>query len=194
MSGLEEVTFGGLWTVVLVLMLLLLLLYRQVDRAYREASGEQGSPIAAGAEAPSIEILNGDQVTALTFGGESGLTFLVFVSTHCASCRLLLEELVKPDVIPGQVVVLVSGEGFSEFLDAERRTFSIHWLAHPPDAIRSYGVARVPLGYLLRGGTILGSRVLTSDRSVSSFAQEILAEAATLEPSAEPRSRELATS
>lgn len=187
MSGLEEVTFAALWTVFAILTLLLLMLYRQVDRAYRETGSTQSAPLLAGQEAPAVEVLDGERFVNVNF--DTGrMTLLVFVSAQCEACAERMKDILSPHTFDRKTVVLVSGEGFSEYVRQVNDDFRIYWLAHPPDAMRSYGINRVPVAYMLDGRTIVASRVLASDRDLPMLEEEAEAVHAT---SAEAESAEL---
>ena len=180
MSGIESLTFGGLWAIVLVVIFLLLLLYRQVDRAYRDAGVGHAAALAPGTEAPPIDVLDEAETVRLDPGSSSELTLLAFVSTECASCRALMDELTSPrreDGFAGAIDVLVSGEGFSELLRIKQPAFRVFWVAHPPDVVRAYGVTRVPLGYVLRGRTVVASLPLKPDDGLWRDIEKVVSDA-----------------
>jgi hypothetical protein len=161
MNGLETIAFGTLWCVLLTLGALVLLLYRQVDRSYAAAlTGARGA-LSLGAITPEIEIVRGTTITGWRLPDDDKVRVVAFLSTSCQACERLARTLAKrSDELP-QTVALIVGEDRGEFHALSSGVEKI-WIAHPPEAVRAFGVTTYPLVYVLRGRTVLASKNVTT--------------------------------
>jgi hypothetical protein len=168
-TGIETIAFGVLWLVAVLLAFLVLALYRQVDRAYALGESQDYGGLPAGVEAPPIEIVGSRGIEPLTLDPDE-LTLLTFVTTTCDSCRGFIDVLGEGNG-DYRVIVLVNGEETREFRDL-KETVEMKWLAHPPDVVRSFGVAAVPQTYAVKAGRVVGSSSATSAAGVRGLIRE----------------------
>lgn len=163
MTPLQTLAFSVLWLAVLTLAGLVLLLYRQVDKAYRESRDVQSAALLPGIEAPAIEVLDGPEIVPLRMPVEDSYYLMAFVSSSCGGCQQLMSELSKDPPKVGKVVVLLTeGPGFPDLRDKLPSSIEIHSLAHPPDVRQDYGVTVVPLVYALKGNTVLAAKSVST--------------------------------
>jgi hypothetical protein len=172
-SPIETVAFAVLWVVLLSLAALVLLLYRQVEKAYQQSTAVASNPLPPGTTAPDIDVVYEGQIRPLDFPAD-GDALLVFVTSTCDACRSLLRWLASSgDAPPVETIVLITGEGFREFLDRTSHHLTLRWIASPADINQQYRVNLVPMLYLVRDRTILGA----SNDSSPAAVRALLAEA-----------------
>lgn len=172
MSDLQVVVFTVLWTVLGSLLALLFLLYREVERAYVRGTETSSVALLPGVETPDIDILTDQGEAPLEFPADDELGVLLFLTTTCTSCVDLLEKLTSESSPVVTTMALLSGEGLSRYAGYRSQTLRVHWLAHPPDATRDYGVAIVPTAYAIRGRTVLASKSVKMPRDLDQLITE----------------------
>jgi hypothetical protein len=187
MSSLQLVVYGVLWVCLMTLGALLLLLYRQVEKVYQDSYTQRNIPLAAGVEAPSIEIIDDDGAEApLVFGSDDELSVVAFLMPSCSTCVDVVEVLHRDSPVPGRSLGVVLGEDKGEFHRSD--SFLPVWAAHPPDVMRAYGVGQTPFAYVLRGSTVLAAKYVQSRGDLEDLGADALAAAATLDAElAEPQ-------
>jgi hypothetical protein len=158
--------------ILLGLAALVLLLYRQVEKAYQEGIGGQSGGLLPGVNAPDIEVTFDKRDQPLAFPAADELAILAFVSTDCDACGSLVTALDRQVDFRGTVLGLVNGEKNSRFPPKHLSRVRLLWLAHPPDVIRSYGASTVPMVYVVRGRTILASKVVATASGVERLLEE----------------------
>jgi hypothetical protein len=162
MKSIEVVGFGTLWVILMLLGGLILLLYRQVERAYQGQTGTQVGGLMPGVEAPEIGVLADDgKQEPLRLPGPTEIALLAFVSVGCDSCTQLLNLLSGQKVFKGRAVGLVNGQTPRDY-QVLRKKMELRWLFHPPDVTRDYGITATPTVYVLRGRTVLASKVVST--------------------------------
>ena len=172
MTSIEMVAFGALWAIAFVMGALLLLLYRQVEKAYRQDLQEQAGGLLPGVEAPPLEVLTdeGNVPLQLPYPGE--LALLAFMTTTCDACSKLLPILADDRVTDARVIVLVSGGRAADVDIPDNPRVEVLWLAHPPDATRRYGASIAPFVYVVRGRTVLASKTISTRDGVAELLDE----------------------
>lgn len=172
MTSIQTLAYITLWLVFMALAGLLLLLYRQVEKAYQESVGGEASGLLAGVHAPDIEVSWEKQDQPLQFPGDETLAVLAFVSTDCEACTKLVRALDRRLDFDGPLIGLVNGERNAQFPPKGLSRVELRWLAHPPDVIRSYGASTVPMVYVIRGRTVLASKVVATTSGVERLLDE----------------------
>lgn len=180
MNSIQTVAYLLLWVLAVGLAGLVLLLYRQVERAYEDSLGTQGSGMLAGVEVPDIEVSLDKKDQPFQFPTNNELSLLAFLSTECDACVKLIKALDHDVEFDGSVVGMVSGERNTEFPPTDLTRVRLLWLSHPPDVIRSFGASAVPMVYVLRGRTVLASKLVATAAGV----RRLLAEASEYERAA----------
>ena len=172
MSSIEMVVFGALWAIAFVMGALLLLLYRQVEKAYRQDLQEQSGGLLPGVEAPPLEVLNdeGNVPLQLPYPGE--LALVAFMTTTCDACTKLLPILADDRVTDARVLTLMSGGRAADVEIPDNPRVEVLWLAHPPDATRRYGASIAPFVYVLRGRTVLASKTVSTREGVADLRED----------------------
>ena len=172
MSPVETIAFGTLWIFLLLLGALVLVLYRQVEKAYTHTTGLDNVGLPPGIDAPDLEVITEDGVAPLDFSDASDLTLVAFLRTSCDACVTLAKTLRDDRALTGRTIALVSGEDDGEFKKSGSDNIEVFWLAHPPDATRSYGVNLTPLVYIFRGRTVLAARSVHSRSGIEALVRE----------------------
>lgn len=157
MSPTQTAVYSALWILFAGLLALIALLYRQLDKAYARAN-DLGGGLQPGAQAPDVNVIADDEQELLRWPEPDALMLLSFVTSECPACSTLLDVL-RDFSFEGRMVALVSGTTNHQLskLLASQTNLELRWPVHPPDAAKSFGVSRVPLVYVIRGRTILGS-------------------------------------
>lgn len=174
MSSIEMVAFGILWVIALVLGGLLLLLYRQVEKAYRQDQQVQTGGLLPGVEAPALEVISDEGNVPLQLPLPGELALIVFMTTTCDACAKLLPVLADDRVTDARVIALVSGGRTSDVAMPTSPRVELLWLAHPPDATKRYGATVAPFLYVVRGRTILASKTTATREGVAELIEEAL--------------------
>jgi hypothetical protein len=172
MSDLQVVVFAVLWTALGSLATLVFLLYREVERAYVRGTETRSVALLPGVETPDIDILSDQGESALEFPANDQLGILLFLTTTCTSCVELLEKLSSESSPMVTTIALLSGEGLSRYAGYRSQALRVHWLAHPPDATRDYGVATVPTAYAIRGRRVLTSMSVKTPNDLDRLIKE----------------------
>jgi hypothetical protein len=155
MTTQQSIVIAVMWMVVAGLFALVLLLYRSVERAYRQSSRGQQGGLLPGAEAPPVEILTGDGIEFLPPLATDRPYFLGFVNGDCDDCARLLDALLDgAGHSTRAALVLVDGRAFERPIPVDAPV-EVHPAAHPPDIQRGYGVSVLPLVYVMRNRTVL---------------------------------------
>lgn len=175
MSMFELVVFGALWLVLAALGTLVLVLYRQVEKAYAAADSIVNAGLAAGTEAPDLEVMSSEGVGPLAFPSDDELVALAFLTTSCEDCVEFVDMLRERNDFPGRVIGLVSGPDQGEISDEGVERFQALWVAHPPDIVRTWGIGTTPFAYVLRGRTIVASGSVRSRSDVEELLQQAAA-------------------
>lgn len=172
MTSIQTLAYITLWLVLMALAGLLLLLYRQVEKAYQESIDGEASGLLSGVRAPDIEITWDKRDQPLSFPDEQTLGLLAFVSTDCEACAKLVTAVDRRLDFDGPIIGLVNGEHNAQFPPKDLKRVELRWLAHPPDVIRSYGASSVPMVYVIRGRTVLASKVVATASGVERLIDE----------------------
>jgi thiol-disulfide isomerase/thioredoxin len=172
MTPLEVVAFAALWLIACVLGGLVLLLYRQIERAYQLQAGQAGG-LLPGVEAPGLEIIGTEGTEPLLIPvDDSRMTVLAFMSTVCEACEKLMPALENDALVNASVIALMSGETTKWTVPSENPRVQMHWLAHPPDAVKRYGASVTPFLYVLRGRVILASKAVSTRAALKRLLDE----------------------
>jgi hypothetical protein len=153
MSALEVAGFGVLWFVFMILAALLVLLYRQVEKAYQAAEGDDKGALLPGVEVPDIEIIGEAGIAPLELRNHHEQMILAITSASCDACETLVRTLTDDRLFSGRRVVVIEGDAPAGHWGAPSNV-EIWALAHPPDIIRQFGVTSVPLAYVLSAGVV----------------------------------------
>lgn len=183
MKGIELVAFGSLWAVLIALGALVLMLYRQIDRAYQSQAQSLAGGLLPGVDAPEIEVLGAKSEEPLRFPKDDEFAVFAFVSVGCDACIQLLKVLRDKEVFQGRAVGLVNGQTSRQFGILEKQ-MELRWLAHPPDIVRNYGVTATPTVYVIRGRTVLASKVVSTKAGLTNLLDEAVAVATKLDNAA----------
>jgi hypothetical protein len=155
--------------------------------------GGQSSGLMAGVRAPDIEVTFDKRDQPFPFPEPDRRARLAFVSSECESCAKLLIAVERQVDFDGPVYGLVAGERSAQFPPAGLQQIQLLWLAHPPDVVRSFGASTVPMVYVLRGRTVLASKVVATAAGVERLlAQADAYEASTTEPNGRASHAEIA--
>jgi hypothetical protein len=175
------IAFLVLWLVLGALATLVLLLFRQVDRAYKQNGRMAGVQLKAGVGAPAVEVMRGDGVELLSLDMDDR-HLLVFVNSTCDSCKQLIGDLLHRGPRVPSTAILIEGTGFQELIEAQVRhpEMRVEALADMGDAQRLWGVTRVPFVYVLRGRTILAGGVASSTADITTLLEDASREEARL--------------
>lgn len=157
MNALETTAFGVLWVMLLGLALLVLVLYRQVEKAYRQGTSEvAGEALAAGTAAPDLEVIRDGEMTNLDLPDE-GLILLAFVSDGCEACAAFISDLNGDNFPAVKTMLLATGANLPELDRVDESRVAIRTVVSPADVKESYRVSAVPMLYLVRDTVIIGA-------------------------------------
>lgn len=168
MTSLQAAAFFTLWVIVLSLFTFLLLLYRVVDKAYRQEDSDslQASSLPAGSAAPDIEIHTAKGLEPYPFPGDGRIHTFIFANATCGGCVRLLSEIDSSEPPGDPMTVFIIGEGMLEYADPGSASFAAHWVGHAADLQRDYNLSVVPTTYVLQGRTVLAAEAVTSKSQV----------------------------
>jgi hypothetical protein len=183
MSPIETVAFGTLWVVLLALGALVLVLYRQLDKAYRESTGAATNALERGTQAPPIAVLGESEIEDLALPADD-LAVLAFVTTSCTACDDLVKRLTSGDDAPSaRTVVLVTGEGYREYVGVGAPRVTMHWIVSPADVKADWRVSLVPMLYAVRDGVVLAASIDGSPDGVRALLDDAAAAGNGTDPS-----------
>lgn len=163
MNTTQALAFGTLWIVLFALAALVLVLYRQVERAYRDGRPAAVNALPAGSDAPPVSVISEGAIRTVSAPEEP--TLIVFVTSSCAACRETMRLLMgDPQLNPGRTLVFITGQGYEhEARDSPPGT-SLFAVASPADVNSDYRLTVVPMIYLVTNRRVVAA---TSDGSVS---------------------------
>jgi hypothetical protein len=158
MKPIETVAFGTLWVVLLALAGLVLVLYRQLDKAYRESTGAVSNALPRGTKAPPVAVLGDSEIEEDLTLPEGELAVLAFVTTACEACADLVKRLMSGEDAPStRTAVLVTGEGYRDYVGVGEPRVTMHWIVSPADVKDDWRVSLVPMLYAVRDGIVLAA-------------------------------------
>jgi hypothetical protein len=176
MTSLEAMGFAVLWILAIGLGLLLALLYRQVEKAYTEGLSRESVGLLPGVTAPDIEVVTDSEPDGIgpLILPEEGLSILLFLTTTCASCLSLMRDISSGRALgfEGQIVAVISGDGWGEYARLERPWLSAYWAAAPADVARDYGITSTPLACVIRGRIVLATGVVSEASQIEMLVHE----------------------
>lgn len=172
MTTQQSIVVTVLWVGVGGLFCLVLLLYRAVDRAYRQDARSKQGGLLPGAETPPVEILTGAGIDFLDFPALESPYLLGFVSGGCDECLRLYDTLVAEPALSGSAaLVIIDGQPF-EREENGGGSVEIHVAAHPPDIQRAFGVTALPLVYIMRERMVLSVGVASTSSEIRTLVEE----------------------
>lgn len=133
-------------------------------------TGARGA-LSPGTVAPEIEVVRGTTITGWQLPDDDNVRVVAFLSTSCRACERLASTLAKRAEELPRTVAFIVGEDRGEF-DALSSDAEMLWIAHPPEAVRAFGVTTYPLVYVLRGRTVLASKNVTTAGGVERLLRE----------------------
>lgn len=155
MSNAQLIAFVLLWVVILIEGILLLLLYRHVGLIYGQKI-QNLTGLTQGVQAPIFQATNG-YGESFTFNEilSGGLTFLIFGSFHCSSCRDLLtdrevQNFLQSHETSGYFIINID-EAKNDELMSHKITSknSLEVISVSAETFRSYAVPVTPFAYVL---------------------------------------------
>jgi hypothetical protein len=179
-------SYGGLWCLVVVQALALLELIRQVGYLRTIAGPQQGAAIVdaveRGTALPELvgtRLGSADRATWSDFiSTEFGA--IVFLTTHCVTCREVAEELTGFERdLPDNVSLMVIMEGeestVEKFARAGRLDSRFVCVDEAGETGKRIGVTWTPAALTVRNGKIGRSGIVNNVFQISSFINEELA-------------------
>lgn len=190
MTGVEVAAVSGLWVVLFVLAALVLVLYRQVEKAYRYSAGVADSALRPGSVVPDVAVVREGVIQPVPYP-ERELSFVVFVTSTCSSCRDLMQRLDSSEGVGPRVVALVTGDGFQEYSEPRNQRMATYWVSSPADVHDQFGVNLVPMVYVIRDRTVLGATHDSSDSGLRALLAQVEAASTRLNVNGQGLSLEL---
>jgi len=164
MTGTTAVLLA-LMGIVIALGWLVLLLYRAVDRAYKQ--NDSPSPgLEPGAEFPSLEVVadEGLQLLDLSVVAAESISLVLFANGTCETCQNMLSKGFPAELSDTPVTILVTqGDSFLDMaVTMDSPNMTVQYLADPADAWHLARVDQVPFVYVLRDGRVVKGGLVTS--------------------------------
>lgn len=168
--------------IVIALGWLVILLYRAVDRAYKQT--DSPSPgLEPGSEFPSLEVVADEGLQPLDLSAVSAesISLVLFANGTCETCQNMFSAGFPAELSDTPVTILVTqGDSFHDMAVAmDSSSLTVEYLADPADAWHLARVDQVPFLYVLREGRVVKGGLVTSFGEVVaavSDARKIMAE------------------